>query len=273
MSKKMLSMLAAFALAAAVTTAEACPGGSGCKCGAKTKTVADSAPNSAKAKTVADKATTPCSKSANTPCHKGGAKLVSDKAGCPIAARLAKLPKIQYKIGEDVTDCSKSAAKMAEESKTKMVYLVGDKSFDKEGEAKVALTTALEAEIANLTAMQFAVGSDCVRCPITAKSMAKKAGTKVAYRVGGMDFADKDKAEKAVVLVTDASDAVKMTYKVAGKSFSCDKMAGARVEETGKEMTFVVGDEETSCPTTAKLMLTKAKVHAIIAAAAAALAL
>jgi hypothetical protein len=49
-------------------------------------------------------------------------------------------------------------------------------------------------------------------------------------------------------------------------------MAGAHVKETGTPMTFVVGDEETPCKTTAELMLREAKVHAIIAAAAAALA-
>ncbi len=269
MSKKLLSMLTACAFAAAVTTAQACP-----------KHEAAAA-----AKKAADKETTttaklvdaPCHKTAaktgdTPPCHQSGAKLVSGKSGCPMAARLAKLPKMQYKVGETVTGCSKSAAKLAEETQTKMVYLVADKSFDNEGDATVALNAALEAEIASLKTMQFAVGSDCVRCPITAKGMAKKAGTKVAYRVGGMDFSDKDQAAKAVVLVNDASDAVKMTYKVADKSFTCDKMAGGASKETGKAITYVVGDEETSCETSAKLMLNKAKVHAIVAAAAAALA-
>jgi len=258
MSKKMLSMLAVCALATVVTTAQACP----CS---KSK-------SAGKTKTVADKTSTPCSKSAGAPCHKGSAKLVASKANSHIEELVAKLPKMQYKVGDTVTVCSKSASTLAEKSHEKMLYLVGDKSFENEAEAKAALAAELEKEIANLESMQFAVGEKCVRCPITAKSMAKESGSKVAYRVAGIDFLKKEQAEKAVALVSDAAETVKISYKVGEKSFCCDKMAGDYSKETGKSITYVVGDEETSCPITAKLMLNKAKIHAIIAAAAAALA-
>jgi len=270
MSKKLMSMVMAPAFAGA-TTAMACPGDKdGCKCGSKAQKVSDEA----KSAPCAKSADAPCSKSAGAPCSKsaGTAKLVSTSHGDRVEAVMAKLPKLMYKVGDKEMCCSQAASKLAEDTGTKMMYLVGDKSFDNEGDAKVALTAALEEEIANLKSMQFAVGSDCVRCPITAKSMAKKAGSEVMYRVAGIDFDCKDKAEKALTLVADAADGVKMTYKVGDKSFCCDKMAGAAAKEAHKDMVFVVGEEETPCKTTAQLMLTQAKVHAIIAAAAAVLA-
>ena len=55
-----------------------------------------------------------------------------------------------------------------------------------------------------------------------------------------------------------------MSYKVDGKTYGCDKMAGQKCKKTGKKMTYVVGDEETCCEKTARLMVTEAKIRKIV---------
>ena len=210
--------------------------------------------------------------SEKAPCSKSAATTVAYGADDKVKAILAALPSIKYQIGSEVTGCSYSAAAMAKTAGEPIKYVVGDVVLDSEGEAKVQLTALLEKQLSALTSLRYTVGGDCVGCPVTAKSMAKKANKTMAYRVGGFDFADKTKAETVAKLVATAADGVKMTYDVNGKSFCCDKMAGSSAKETGKPMTFVIGDEKTPCGTSAKLMLTQAKIRAIVAAAAAALA-
>lgn len=296
MKIRMITSVMALALGLVVTSASACPGDEkGVKktaeltkspCSGATTTVADKAPCSGKkAITVAAKGG--CGKDCDKPCCRdaktGAAKkkgccgksaaLTSAHGGCPIAKKanavLTSLPTMKYRVGEETTGCSQSAAAMAEKTGKKIQYVVGDDVLANEGEAMVKLTSLIEAEVEAMQSMQFVAGGECGRCPATAKSIAKKAGTKVVYRVGGVDFDSKENAEAALVAIKEAVAKVAMEYKVDGKTFGCSKSAGAKCKETGKKLTYVVGKEETSCQTTAKLNLAKAKVRKIVETAAA----
>ena len=157
---------------------------------------------------------------------------------------------------------------MAKTAGKPIQYVVGEDTFEKEGDAMVKLTSLLEAEVDSLKTMQFATAGKCYRCPMTAKDMAKKSNDKIVYRVGAVDFQDKEAAEKVVKLVSEKLTDVKMAYKVGEKSFCCDKMAGAEVKQSGKEMLFVVDGEETNCPTAAKYNLARAQIRKIVETAA-----
>ncbi len=241
-------------------------------------------------KTVSAK-TSPCGKDCDKPCCAKGAKTVAakagkkgccpkkgktvaDKGGCPIEAKtkavLASMPAIEYRVGSEVIGCSKSAAAMAEKSGKPLEYVIGKENFNSEGEAKIRLASLLEEAATDMQSMQYVAGGKCGRCPMTAKGIAKSTGTKVAYRVGGVDFEKKEDAERVAKLVADALKSVAMTYKVDGKTFHCDKMAGAKCKKSGKKMTYVIGDQETGCATSAKLMQAQAKVRKIIETASSA---
>ncbi len=218
------------------------------------------------AKTVADKAgraKAGCSK----PCG-GKATTASSGAGCPIAkkvqALLASMPSMKYRVNGEVTGCSKSAESMAKKAQKPIEFLVGEDVLTDRGEAIVRLTALLDKEAETLQSMQFVAGGKCHRCPVTAKSVARKSKTALAYRVGGVDFEKKEGAERALASIRDALADVRMEYKVDGKTFGCSKMAGAKCKEAGKKMTYVIGDEETGCQTTAKLKLAETKVRKIV---------
>ncbi|MCH7839842.1 MAG: hypothetical protein IID38_06370 [Planctomycetes bacterium] len=223
---------------------------------------------SGKAQLTSAKAEGSCCKD----CPFSGKAAAGGECTCPIKkqidAVLASLPSMQYKVGDEVTGCSKSAGKMAKANGGKMQYVVSEQVFTDEGEAVVKLASLLESEIASLTTIQYAVGGECVQCPLRAKDLAKKSDSKIAYRVAGIDFDSREKAQKAVEAVKAALTSVKMTYKVGDQSFCCDKMAGAKAKETSSKLVYVVGDEETGCSQSAKLKLAKHKIRTIVAAAA-----
>lgn len=219
-----------------------------------------------------------CNKSAkvaasNIPCSAKGSKSLA-KGGCSIAnkvkAVLASLPSMKYRIGDEVIGCSHSAAAMAKDSDKTMQYVIGEETFDCKIKASAKLVSLYEKEIKNLQSMQFAVGKDCFRCPVTAKGKAKTVGKKIAYRVGGFDFAEKNKAEKALKQIAEAVADVKMTYKVGEKSFCCSKMASAKVKETGSTMSYVVGEDVTTDENAATIKLAESKIRTIVRTAAAA---
>ncbi len=231
------------------------------------------------AKLTAGKDKAPCHKSAEltagkgkSPCHKG-AQLTKD-GGCPIQKKvdaiLTSMPTMKYRVGDKTMGCSKSAAAMAEKANTSVEYVVGDETMGSETEATVTLTKLLEEQLGNMQTMQYVVGDHCGQCPMTAKSLAKKSGTKMAYRVGGFDFEKKEDAQKVVKLVSEAIAEVQMSYKVDGKSFNCSKSAGAKCKKTGAKMTYVIGDDETCCKITATLKHAEAKIRKVVETAAAA---
>lgn len=224
---------------------------------------------------------TPCSKSAQTksaqtPCGSKTTTLTSAKAGCPIESKvnavLTSLPSPKFKVGDEVTECRKSAGAMAKAKSTSIEYVLGDETFATEGEVEVRLASMIEDRIETMKSVQYASGKKCFGCPTQAKSEAAKSGTTLTYRVGGVDFADKTLAEKAAALAGERLNEVKLGYRVGKQSFCCDRMAGAKAEETGEKTIYVVGEDETDCPVKAQQLMAKAKLAAVISAAMAVLA-
>jgi hypothetical protein len=286
MSKKLSGVLAMLALGAFTLSVSAfCPDEKGAKtagekapCGSHAKTVADGEKKApcaghGHATTVAD-GEKPCNKAAGEPCPcpHGKAKAVTLASNNErVQGVMASLPKLQYKVGDQVMCCSKTAAMIAEKESKPVKYVVGEETFENEGDAEVKLAAVLEAKLAELQGLQYSVAGQHVGCPMTAKSIAKEKKAEIAYEVAGVEFKEQEKADKAISLVSDAVAGVKLSYKVDGRSFCCDKMAGMKVmkvKETGKPMLYVVGEQETPCDKHAKLLLAQAKITAAVTAAA-----
>jgi len=278
MKRNVLNLLAALSVLVLVSGASACPG----KCHKKSadaKVVkadgrSEATPCSAHAATtVADKA--PCRKSGDAPCGSHVA-LTSAKGHCKTTDKvneiLASMPSVEYKVGDETVTCPYAAGALAKQHDKPIQYVVGDQTFETEGQANAQLASLIEQKVDEMKTVQFAAGEKCYRCPVTAKNEAQKAHAKMTYRVAGVDFADKELAEKAAKLASDRLGEVTMSYKVGDHTFECDKMAGAQAKETHTKMLYVVGDKETDCPQEAKMLMAKAKLAAIVAAATAVIA-
>ncbi len=234
MKSKLISSVSAMAIVAVASVAWACPGSKNCS-GSEAKTVA----------------------------YKGGSESIEKT----VDTILASMPSMKFVVEGETIGCSMTADHAAKAGKA-VKYLVGEETFATEEEASARLTSLVDAEIKSLQSMQYAVNGSCGSCPVTAKRLAKQQSTTVAYRVGGLDFTNQSKAEKAAVLAKAAADEVTMTYKVGDKSFCCNKMAGKAMTETkAKSMTYLVAGKETPCSKTAASMLARAKVTAIVKAA------
>ena len=248
----------------------------------KVTTVADKAPCSkSKATTVSDKAPCgsksakltsgkpPCGKSKGAPCGSHAA-LTKSKGGCKVTEKvntvLASMPSMKFKIGSETTSCCQSAAALAKKHNKPIEYVVGDKAFKTEGEATLHLASLVEKQVEDMKVVHYVAGGTDYHCPKTAAAEAKKARAKLTYRVGGVDFTNQAKAEKASVLASEKLGEVKMSYKVGKNSFCCDRMAGVKAKETGKNTLYVVGEEKTGCSVTARLNLARAKYKAAIQA-------
>lgn len=194
------------------------------------------------------------------------------EGGCPISkkvdAMLASMPSVKYRVGNEVTGCSKRAASLAESNGHDVEYVVGDETYTKQGKAVVRAADLLEEESKTLRKMTYVVGGESFCCAKSAARVAEKTKTDIKYRVGGFDFSNEADAKKALVLMNEALGTVSVSYMVDGHSYDCDKAAGNAAQQTGSKMTFLVGDREASCKDEAELMLSEARIRAIIEAAA-----
>jgi len=202
-------------------------------------------------------------------CHK-------DKAACPkgeqTAAERGKLlaasgaPLLQYKVGDRTTCCPKQAGEWAKDD-LQVRYVLNETEYTDQAAALNAYQKALEEHLARMNAVRYAVGDQCVGCPLEAASLAKQTGGAVQYRVASFTFADSARADRAVEAARAAADSVKMTYVVDGKEFTCDKAAKHSCQAKGGEATaktceYKVGETKTCCETTAKVELTSARIIA-----------
>lgn len=222
-----------------------------------------------------------CAHAAGGECCKKKAMLAAGtgtsegSGGCPhaqkalareakVEAVLASLPSVKYRVGDTDTCCSKAANAMLTSAgpDAKMKYVVGDEAFDTEAAANVKLASLLEKQLADMQSMQFSAGGDCGRCPMHAKEVAAKTNSKIAYRVGGVDFPEQEKAEKALKLVSEAASAVSVICKADGKAVDC---------KDGANVTYVVGEDETNSKDVATLMTLQAKIRKTVETAVATL--
>lgn len=243
-----------------------------------------------KAKADGDKAC--CAKDGSkATCDKSGDKakctMGGDKAGCSkdaqaegmcngdvlcdgtvVRVRGVELPRMGIMVDGKSVCCAKSAGELTKGDMSKVQYVVADKTYDNLGEAKAAFTTVMEDFSKEMLTVKYAVGDECTNCPITAKEMAKKAGSEVHYRLASFNFESQDSANAAADKARAAAKEVAMTMKVGDKSFCCPTEAGKAAEADGKKIEYCVGENKTGCEVTAKLNLAVARVQAEILALA-----
>lgn len=178
------------------------------------------------------------------------------------------VPAMSFKVGDKAIACPEEAKKLAEANHTQLVYVVADKEYSCENSAKQAYAAQLATYMDEMMTVKFAVGDDCVACPMTAQQMASKAGKKVMYRVAKFDYPSMEAANTAVEHAKEAVQTVSMKWKVGEKTYCCDKMAGEAAQKEHKQVEFCVGEKTTACKDTASVELARAKIEAAVTALA-----
>jgi len=168
---------------------------------------------------------------------------------CCLTEGLAKLPKISYMVGEESMCCEESAKAAAVASKAKLMYVVGDETFDSSKKAFVGLVDQTEKFVST-----FATPSTC---KVSGKTTI--AGESMTCSVKAGEVASK---------VKKAMDTVAISYKVGEQTCHCPDEAKTIAAEKKVKTLFVVDNEETECEYTARLNLARAKYKAALMAMA-----
>jgi hypothetical protein len=180
---------------------------------------------------------------------------------CPVAC--CAMPRFAYKVGEERTCCEKTAGALAEKNGCQMIYCVGDKEYSGRSEADEAFANLLESYLTQITTVRYMVADKCVACPMHARGLAGESGGTIRYCVGTATFDSEEQAQKAAERAREAADKVKMTMQVDGRPYTCDKSAAKACVKTGKQCTYVVGDEfKTQCQVSARVKLASDRIAA-----------
>lgn len=169
---------------------------------------------------------------------------------CPIAKAMGDLPKMTYKVGEEMVCCAESAAALAKKSEMPIHFVVGEKSF----EAKEAAFTSLVEQTESFV-KEFV--TPC-KCEVSGKTTIAGKSCNCPVEAGS-------RAE----LVKTAAAKVQMTYAVGEETCNCPMKAAEMAKTSGSKKEFVVAGEKTCCEMTARLNLARAKYKAAVEALAA----
>ncbi len=171
----------------------------------------------------------------------------SDCKDCPITAAMKQLPQMTYQVGTEKSNCPKAAAELAKNSDAAIQYVVADKTFASEGEAKLALAESTE---------QF------VSAYVEPK-VCKESGN---ITVAGHKACCGGTAAQMSKVAKEAMDKVQLTYLVGEKSCHCPVEAEKLATDSGDVTILCVGEEKTACKVTARLNLVRAKYKAAVVA-------
>jgi hypothetical protein len=166
---------------------------------------------------------------------------------CCMTTALAKLPKIEYQVGDEKLCCEESAKGMAKETGSKLVYLVGDDKYESSGKAFEGLVEHTEKFVSD-----FATPHSC-----------SVSGTTT---VAGQSMTCSVKAGEVAAKAKKAMDKVAISYKVGDKTCQCPVEAKTLAASSKSKTLFVVDEEETECEMTARLNLARAKYKAALLA-------
>lgn len=183
---------------------------------------------------------------AHAKCDSGSCE--SDCA-CPIGKAMAALPKMTYKVGDQETCCSASAAALAKEHESHIHYVVAKKEFDSKDEAMVEL-----AAVTTKFVDDFATPHTC---DVSGKTTV--CGSSMSCSVTAGKMAD---------LAKEAMKTVSMKYKVGDEECGCPTQAAELAKTSGAKKEFVIGSETTCCSVDAKIKLAHAKYRAAVQAIA-----
>ena len=170
-----------------------------------------------------------------------------DGKECPIALAMEQLPKMSFAVGDEKTCCPKAAGALAKKSGAKIQFVVADKAFGKESDAKLALVEATEEYV-------------------SAFAKPKKCSVSGTITVAGKKLNCEIKAGRTAKIVEAAMGKVTLAYLVGDKKCHCPIEAKQVAKESGKKTLYVVGDEKTACSVTARLNLARAKYKAAVEA-------
>ncbi len=198
---------------------------------------------------------------------KKGAKANAGKSCCSTAKTVAasNMPSMRAVVGDKEFYCPMEATKHAAATGQKASYFLEGKEFDSPAELGKAYAARLDEYLTEITTVKYSVGEKYVGCPMTAKSMAKKAGKPVQYQLASQKFESKKNASEAADAARAAADGVEMTAVVGDQTFHCATKAGKVAADTGKPAHYTVGDKTVDCPIQASVMLKMAKVQAALA--------
>ncbi len=166
---------------------------------------------------------------------------------CCMTTAMAKLPKIEYQVGEEKLCCEESAKGMAKESGAKLVYLVGEDKYDSASKAFEGLVEHTEKFVSD-----FATPHSC-----------SVSGT---TSVAGQSMTCSVKAGEVAAKAKKAMDKIAISYKVGDKTCQCPVEAKSLAASSKSKTLFVVDETETECEMTARLNLAQAKYKAALLA-------
>lgn len=170
------------------------------------------------------------------------------------------------------------------------------------------ISTAVAKSMESLPKMTYLVGKESTCCSTSAAALAKKSGDAIQFVVGKKTYSDKGKAMDHLIKDTEtmltsfttpttcsksgmtsiageecgckvmagtlakkvksAADGVKMSYLVGTEACSCPTTSAAMAKKKGVDRTFVIGETKTTCSKTARLELARARFAAAAKAAA-----
>lgn len=184
-----------------------------------------------------------CSEKAETVSTDGDAT----EGVCPVTLAMSKLPQLVYTVGEQRVCCESMAAELANKESSEVHYVVVDKTFEDKGKAMTALVDSTEA---------------MVNAYISPAKCEVSGNTTIAGKTCScpVETAQRTKA------VEEAVSGVAMKFVVDGQEAACGNCAASRSEATGKPVEFVVAGQSTTCETTARLNLARAKYKAAVEA-------
>jgi hypothetical protein len=182
-------------------------------------------------------------------------------AGKKAAGKECGLPKMLYKVGDEMTCCEDTAKKAVQSGKTVM-YVVGDKEYADQGEAMTAYATVLDTFYKEALQVKMSVDGECVSCPVEAGQLAEKKNTKVRYQVATVAFDERAEAEAAAKRAKAAADKIAMEMVVGDECYTCPVTAQSVATKAGKTVEYKIGEFKTPCETTAKIQLAKARILA-----------
>lgn len=192
-------------------------------------------------------------------------------AGCPKASLrqsvLASRPGMSWRVDGQLFTCPVEAEQVSKAAGKPIEYVVGESAFTDQDQAQVKLAALVEEYANGLLSLQFAVGGECFRCPVSADEAARKSQTVVKYRVAGVDFDTREAAAKALEAAMKAADATKLTFKVGDKVYPTAEEASKAAVNSSNKVTYVIGAQEAACEASAKLILAQTRVEAIVSAA------
>ena len=167
---------------------------------------------------------------------------------CPIAKAMDSLPKLLYKIGDEMTSSPVEAGRMARKTKHKIEFAVADRVFADESAAFNALVDTTEKFVSDFAQPQ--------KCEVSGKT-----------QVAGKSLCCDEAAAEVARLAKKAMDDVKVTYLVGEESVCCPDAAQALAKKSGEKVIPVVAGQKCGgCGTTTRLNIARAKYRAAMKA-------